>query len=313
MGIFSQSSTTTCKPSFIYPLLTAPGLRKLVDRVLKNVDALEALGKTEAYYAGAVTSVIMESIPQEIALSLRKELRADIKDASRLISALSRDVMEREKTSRKLNSRIRSPSPTQYQPTAATFFTNSHNLCLFCGKDHPPQACTKVSSPATRASITRKQGRCFNCLKKGHIGRQCRSLEKCHRCRGKHHTALCREGDSGIKPAIKKSQGAGGGSQQQKRESQQRVGMTTPEAQDATPTTNTLLAASKSQVLLQTARMKLSQPGTNTTYKEVRAVLDTGSQRTYISEDVARNLQLSTKDTKTMKIQTFREEALTVD
>ena len=30
------------------------GLRKLVDTVLKNVDALEALGKIEAYYAGAV-------------------------------------------------------------------------------------------------------------------------------------------------------------------------------------------------------------------------------------------------------------------
>ena len=122
------------------------GLRKLVDRVLKNVDALEALGKTETYYAGAVTSVIMESIPQEIALSLRKELGADIKDASRLISALSRDVMEREKTSRKLKSRIRSPSPTHYQPTTAAFLPTARTCASSVGR-------TILLKPAQRSPL----------------------------------------------------------------------------------------------------------------------------------------------------------------
>lgn len=71
----------------------------------------------------------------------------------------------------------------------------------------------------------------------------------------------------------------------------------------------TLLAASSSQVLLQTAKMKLITPGANPRCREVRPVLDTGSQRTYISEEVARYLHLPARDTRQMRIQTFGKES----
>lgn len=146
----------------------------------------------------------------------------------------------------------------------------------------------------------KKQGRCFNCLRKGHMGKQCRSQEKCSKCKGKHHTALCREGAAGTKSTIQMSQEGGGGSQQ-------RVKIATPEVQDSTPT-SALLATSNSSVLLQTAKVKLITTGANPRCREVRALLDTGSHRTYVSEKVAKDLSLQVKDTRRMKLQTFYQE-----
>ena len=36
-----------------------------------------------------------------------------------------------------------------------------------------------------------KAGRCFNCLRKGHMGRRCRSSAKCQQYKGRHHTSIC--------------------------------------------------------------------------------------------------------------------------
>ena len=64
--------------------------------------------------------------------------------------------------------------------------------CIFCGKEHPSEGCTSVATLEKRASILRRQGRCFNCLRRNHMVRNCKSSSRCGRCSGKHHESICR-------------------------------------------------------------------------------------------------------------------------
>lgn len=288
--------------------LDLEGLRKLIDTVESDIASLTALGETEATYGGVVTTVIMDSLPPEIRLTIGRELGEDTKDVNRLIQAIDKEIVSREKfytQPSQPNEKI-PPPPRRPQPTAATFLTNTQNLCIFCGKEHQPETCMKISQPTARSSFLMKQGRCFNCLKKHHLSRECRSKDRCQHCRGKHHTAVCRQEERG-KPTSTRAQG-GGGQHQERRASQLRVRITTPPPEDSSPS-NTLLAAATSQVLLQTAVVRIYRPGSSpSNYKEIRAVLDGGSQRTYMSERVAKELNLPSKRIDKISIKTFGDK-----
>ena len=55
-------------------------------------------------------------------------------------------------------------------------------------RDMRPKAVTRVDS---RSEALKKVGRCFICLRRGHISRTCQSRIKCLNCRGRHHVAIC--------------------------------------------------------------------------------------------------------------------------
>jgi len=64
----------------------------------------------------------------------------------------------------------------------------------------------------------------------------------------------------------------------------------------------------KAPVLLQTARTTVYNLGDPANSKEVRIILDTGSQRSYITESVKEHLSLVPVGTETMIINTFGVE-----
>ena len=51
--------------------------------------------------------------------------------------------------------------------------------------------CKRFTSVEDRKRIIRESNRCFNCLRKGHVGSTCKSLSKCKNCGGRHHTSIC--------------------------------------------------------------------------------------------------------------------------
>ena len=48
-------------------------------------------------------------------------------------------------------------------------------VCCYCGQPHDPDSCRVVTSSESRRQILQKSGRCVVCLRKGHVGRNCRS------------------------------------------------------------------------------------------------------------------------------------------
>ena len=48
-----------------------------------------------------------------------------------------------------------------------------------------------VISTESRKHVLTKKGKCYLCLKSGHLSRNCKSLVKCFKCQGPHHVAMC--------------------------------------------------------------------------------------------------------------------------
>ena len=84
-------------------------------------------------------------------------------------------------------------------PTASFNVNTEHNVrsktmraCVFCNKDHFSDKCKTMADVGSRRIAASKGGRCFKCLRKGHMARDCQRTKACFHC-GKegHHSALC--------------------------------------------------------------------------------------------------------------------------
>ena len=78
-------------------------------------------------------------------------------------------------------------------PTSSAVFNHSEQSshCVYCEQTHLSSSCTVVTEVTAKIEVLRRSGRCYICLKKRHISRDCRSKTNCGNCRGCHHTTIC--------------------------------------------------------------------------------------------------------------------------
>jgi len=143
-------------------------------------------------------------------------------------------------------------------PTSSALLNTKSKNCVFCKRDgHLSEECKEALKllPLERKKILSEKGRCHLCLKFGHIASKCRSAAKlkCHECDGKHVTSMCFEQSKVEEPKTTENH--------------------------SNFTTN--------KIFLQTLLFKLKGK-----YREklVRALIDTGSERTYINKYTAGEL-----------------------
>ena len=82
------------------------------------------------------------------------------------------------------------------RPISSTLFSNQEGplpndemWCTFCNGPHPSNRCAVVTDPETKNNILLQKGRCFGCLRSGHISKDFSA--RCYSCGGKHHLSLC--------------------------------------------------------------------------------------------------------------------------
>ena len=65
-------------------------------------------------------------------------------------------------------------------PTGATLTNQSEQpvSCTFCKQSHPSASCGTVTDISARRNLLKQQGRCFVCLRRNHLARNC-SPKKC--------------------------------------------------------------------------------------------------------------------------------------
>ena len=140
---------------------------------------------------------------------------------------------------------------------------------LTCKTDkHPLYAGTKFKSKShdKKVATLKMNDLCINFFGSGHIVRQCKTLHRCKNCQKPHHTLLHIENQGETPPILPPTN--------------------TPEK----PVVSNTAIAFKSDSLLMTCHVLVSAP--NGSSIEVRAILDSASSASFISEHLAQSLCL---------------------
>ncbi|KAH9631923.1 hypothetical protein HF086_000260 [Spodoptera exigua] len=145
---------------------------------------------------------------------------------------------------------------------------NDHHTCPYCNQKHRIVECTtfKDLSPQVRSSEAIKLNLCLNCLRRGHAVKDCRLDGNCRVCQQRHNSLLHVDQDNDSNQTILKS-----------------LSISMP-------------AQSSGQVLLGTAVVQVVDPRTKNTYL-ARALLDAGSQSSFITENLRNTMNLTTQNT----------------
>ncbi|XP_071033041.1 uncharacterized protein [Parasteatoda tepidariorum] len=160
------------------------------------------------------------------------------------------------------------------EPTATTLIANTSvgkNNCTFCDRSHPSQDCQKIAemSYEDRKSRVIQKRCCLVCLKSGHMAKRCHSNVRCLVFKRRHYTILCPDLRKGINSSSKDKI-----------------------AGDEQKATEILFTnrPSEREIYLKTITIRLRNRD-----KEVcvRALMDDGSQRSYIEKSLAEELKLS--------------------
>lgn len=271
------------------------GLRHLYDLIETQVRSLKSLGVPPESYGTLLSSVLVNKLPQELRLIVSREVPDSDWDLDRLMKVLEGEIEARERASTTSGSSGPTHTPRKHikdLPTATALTSvTADPKCSYCGQPHSSSGCESVTDPEGRKKILMKAGRCFVCLRKYHLSRDCRSTMKCPNCNGRHHVSICMKSQA----RSSRNMSAEGNSNP--------IG---PPSPTDTPTTAVMHNVNANMpVLLQTARAHVYNVDDPQSTKEVRILLDSGSQRSYVAERIQKTLSLSIESVKTMLIKTF--------
>lgn len=238
------------------------GLRHLFDVVESNVRGLKALGVPPDTYGGLLSSILMK-LPAGSCVDW---------DLDAMMKVIEREVEARERSVRNQPP----PPPRKFQgcgpQTALSLMSGASPQanCVYCDQPHSSNSCRTITSAEARKKAHRTAGCCFVCLRKGHIIKNCRSTT----CQGRHHISICSSSSTPGSGRDSTATGTSDGGNQGV------VGG----AYHGTPTA-AMYVNLHTPILLQTAKAMVcdtSHPEPTSTMK-VRAILDPGSQRSYVT------------------------------
>ena len=162
----------------------------------------------------------------------------------------------------------RHPNPPKPVASFAANTSDSSSNCVLCTTTkHPLYACPKFKSLShdEMVSTLKDNKLCLNCLKSGHFVRECKSLHRCRQCQKPHHTLLHVEPKE-LPPAQ------------------------LPAPSSVTPVQSHLATGLTSNTLLMTCWVLIHSP--NGSVMKVRALLDSASSASFISERLTYLLEL---------------------
>ncbi|KAL5497136.1 hypothetical protein EMCRGX_G013555 [Ephydatia muelleri] len=252
----------------------------LYDKVESHVRSLKSIGIAASSYGNLLASILMKKIPSELCLIV-----------------LEKEIEARERAS--TNTSSQPWKPTREYSTAAALLANSSPLCVFCDQSHYSTHCRVVADQEKRKQLLLKAGRCFICLKKGHLSRDCRSSRGCYNCGGRHHSSICKSQKIGSRNAQSTTPTSIEQTQNVRPQTQ------TQQHQTQSAPVLSMYVDVKTPVLLQTARASVFQPHRPLLTTVVRIILDSGSQRSYVTDMVRKNLALRTEQAETVVMKTF--------
>ena len=280
-------------------------LRKNYDLIERHLRSLEALG--ENIESKILVSLIMAKLPKDVRIHLTDQKNdGDEWTVQLLRDQLHRYISNRENADRQTSCKVdykgsvgnmwSTSQVTQFDSNTTTSALLSEPrlpqnltgkkkmICIYCSGQHWSDECQTF--PTVTARKEKIKGHCFICLKQGHQQKNYTVKKACVYCkqRNRHHRSLC------IKKFLD--------------EKSSEMAHPVTEPLSATVATEHTLLSSDEQVLMQTATVEVEnlQKSRKVT---TRLLLDTGSQRTYITNELAGKLQLPITRSEILTVYTF--------
>ncbi|XP_046864671.1 uncharacterized protein LOC124459195 [Xenia sp. Carnegie-2017] len=274
-------------------------------------------------YGSMLIPIIMTKLPSDIRLQIARKSSGDVWKIDELLDTIKTEIEARE-ISEGVQS---SPQPQhgkysggQHQtpriPTVNAFSTQNtsgkHIQCVYCKEPHFSASCDRVTDVNDRKSILRRDNRCFVCLRIGHLSKNCESKKKCRRCHGAHHLSICEVIKSSFTPPQQKNANdpklSPTGNNPTESKEGNNVRTATMIDGDNYLTTN--MAKTHNQALLQTA-ITYANGGNGSIPIPVRVLLDSGSQRTYVTNSLKTRLGLAPIRKEVVNLNTFGNQHFT--
>ena len=279
------------------------GLRTLCDSIESHVRSLGSLGVSSASYGSLLSSILMNKLPHELRVIVSRKVGDEDWEFTEVIEMIQKEIEARERAEA---NPIMPVMKKQYKdiPTAASLLsgdTVQGSTCAYCSQPHSSNSCRSVVDVEARKQILFRDGICFLCLKKQHVSRNFRSSLKCLNSHGRHNVSICLNGPQG--GMAREQQGMNSPAEQTSR------GYSAPipgnNATAARAPTLSMYVDCRTPVLLQTAKATLHHPDNPSLMLEARIILDSGSQRSYITNKLKDDLSLPVERRETMSIKTF--------
>ena len=321
--ITSLTEMTSPKP-------THSSLRQFIDILEVKLRQLEDLDGLEG--SDLLVPMIIAKLPpitrQQIARHTTDgKIDINLKDLRRYL-ALEAEVLH---AGNDLTTTSPFPNQEEVSSSAAAFYTSTKPgqqpnptrwrklTCFYCAGDHSALKCQKVATYDARHAIIRKKDACFNCLGRHRVS-QCTSRNRCRKCQKKHHSSLCRDESAsdnpqGSEPPPKSSPPLTQQSGPQPATTPSLTSKPTPTSESPTmppaSTTNSAsmtYVSSATTVLLKTAQAHVTSNANVSIQANI--LFDEGAQKSFVTQDVVKHLQLRPIRTETLTITTFAAKEL---
>ena len=282
-------------------------LRFLYDRIEAHVRALQALGIDSGSYGKLLIPLLMEKLPSSMRLIISRTVDDPQWDLDVLLKAFDHEIEARERCEPIGTNPTDSPTPKKplsvptskgKEVSSASALTNQSEgsvTCTFCRQRHPSASCSIVTDIEARRNLLKRQGRCFVCLRRSHIARDCSPNKTCRICSGRHHMSICERASCDRVTSENTSQ-------------RNNVVWANEADRRESKSSTTVYVDSNTSILLQTAIASVSRIHQQHPVVKMRILFDSGSQRSYISERAKRKLGLLSKRKEKLLIKTFGQE-----
>ena len=177
-------------------------LRGIYDEVEQHVRGLKAVGISSKQYGKLLVPILMNKIPQELQLIITRKLGKEKWDLDALQNAFKEELEAREMcefaTASRNDDKVKGGGGRRYPTTAEALLAQGQYerkgggiTCTYCRGSHPSAQCHVITGVQARREVLKSKGKCYNCLRAGHISYQCQSTTKCYVCGYRHHISIC--------------------------------------------------------------------------------------------------------------------------
>ena len=260
-------------------------LWELQDKLLTNIRCLEKLNVSGKEYGVILTPLILSRLPSELRIEWARLSENKESDLDFLLHFLKTEIDSRERSqtfNTSAQNYTHSSASSNSYPTATSLSTITEPAnCNLCNKRHPTEKCWNWNKMTIdeRVSKIKELGLCFICLNKKHIAKYCK--KNCSKCHEKHHFILCKKVSKNLNVQTNPK----------KQEGKDEPVTVTNNSSDLNLQNLACTVSSKSvcsNVVMQIAKIPVhSEKGVTI----ANVLFDTGSNRTYVSNDFVQRAQ----------------------